>query len=377
VVNNGLTAIDQIFAQPRYDASGGNPNSPFGSLPLRNFSGPNVEVANLISIPSIFQIPPMTFLATSDTTNVSVSVSGGKLLVTGATTGVAHVTVTATDFDGATVSQTFTVNVVAAPGRPVNLSTRVPVGTGDNALIAGFIMKGTDAKRIAVRGLGPSLTALGVPNALANPTLELRDSSGATIATNDDWGSAANKQDLSDVGLAPGSAQESAILTTVPSSTSGASYTAILRGVNNTTGTGVVEVYDLDSGPGSTLLNVSTRGQVGTDPNALIGGFTLGGTESKKMLVRAIGPSLAPFGVTNALQNPTLELRNAQGALIDSNDDWMNSPQKAEIQSSGLAPTNNSESAVLQILAAGQYTAIVRGANGGTGVGSVQVYQLP
>jgi cyclophilin family peptidyl-prolyl cis-trans isomerase len=377
VVNNGLTAIDQIFAQPRYDASGGNPNSPFGSLPLRNFVGPNVEVQNLISIPSIFQIPPMNFSVTSDTSNVSVVVSGGKLLVTGNNPGTAHVTVTATDFDGGTASQMFTVNVISAPGRAVNLSTRVQVGTGDDALIAGFIMQGADPKRIAVRGLGPSLTSFGVTNPLANPTLELKDSSGGTIATNDDWGSAANKQDLSDVGLAPASAQESAILTTVPSSTSGALYTAVLRGVNNTTGTGVVEVYDLDSGPGSTLMNVSTRGQVGTDPNALIGGFTLGGTESKKFLVRAIGPSLAQFGVTNALQNPTIELRNAQGALIDSNDDWMNSPQKAEIQSSGLAPTNNNESAVLQILAAGQYTAIVRGVNGGTGVGSVQVYQVP
>ncbi len=377
VVNNGLTAIDQIFALPRYDASGGNPASPFNSVPLRNFSGNMAKVQNLVSIPAIAEIPPMNFSATSDTTNVSVSVSGGKLLVTGNTVGAAHVTVTATDFDGASVSTAFNVNVIAAPGRLVNVSTRVPVGTGDDALIAGFIMRGTDAKRIAVRGLGPSLTALGVSNALANPTIELHDSTGATIATNDDWGTAANKQDLSDVGLAPSSALESAILTTVPSNTNGAVYTVVLRGVNSTTGIGVVEVYDLDSGPGSTLLNVSTRGDVSADPNVLIGGFTLGGTESKKILVRAIGPSLAQFGVPNALQNPTLELRNSQGALVDSNDDWMNSPQQAEIQSSGLAPTNNSESAVLQTLPAGPYTATVRGANGGTGVGAVQVYQLP
>jgi hypothetical protein len=228
-----------------------------------------------------------------------------------------------------------------------------------------------------VRGLGPSLASLGVQNFLANPTLELHDSSGAIIASNDDWGSAPNRQDLSDVGLAPASAQESAILTTVPSNTSGVTYTAVLRGVNNTTGVGLVEVYDLDSGPGSTLLNVSTRGDVSAEPNVLIGGFTLGGTESKKIIVRAIGPSLTQFGVQNALQNPTLELRNAQGALVDSNDDWMNSPQKAEIQSSGLAPTDTSESAVLQTLPAGAYTGIVRGVNGGTGVGVVQVYQLP
>ena len=149
-----------------------------------------------------------------------------------------------------------------------------------------------------------------------------------------------------------------------------------MRGANNTTGLGVVEVYDVDSGPGSTLLNISTRGQVGTDPNALIGGFIMGGTESKQILVRAIGPSLTQFGIPNALADPTLELRNMNGGLVDSNDNWMDSPQKAQIQASGLAPTDVKESAVLQTLAAGQYTAVVHGANSGTGVGSVQIYQL-
>jgi len=287
------------------------------------------------------------------------------------------VTVTARDLDGATVSQVFTVNVIAAPGRLVNLSTRMQVGSGDDALIAGFIMRGSTSKRLAIRGLGPSLTALGVANPVANPTLELRDSSQAVLATNDNWGDAANMQDVSDIGLAPSSPNESVILTTVPSNTSGAAYTAIMRGVNNTTGVGVVEVYDLDSGPGATLLNISTRGQVGVDPNALIGGFILGGTESKTILVRAIGPSLTGFGVPNALVDPTLDFVNGQGTKIDSNDDWMNSPQKSQIESSGLAPTNAKESAIVQTVAAGQYTAIVRGTNGGTGVGSVEVYQLP
>jgi hypothetical protein len=248
------------------------------------------------------------------------------------------------------------------------------VGTGDNALIAGFIMRGPSPKRLAIRAIGPSSGLTGV---VANPTLELHDASGATIATNDNWGDAANHQDVTDVGLNPGSANESVILTTVPSDASGVAYTAVMRGANNTTGLGVVEVYDLDSGPGSTFLNISTRGQVGTDPNALIGGFILGGSESKQILVRAIGPSLTAFGVPGALTDPTLELRDAQGALIDSNDDWMNSPQKTQIQNSGLQPTNDKESAVVQTLAAGQYTAVVHGANSGTGVGSVEVYQLP
>ena len=381
VVSNGMTVVDAIAAVPRYNFSGAGPD--FASIPLRNYtaadynSGKAVTVANFVSIPGIARISPLSFSAVSDNANVSVTVSGTKLLVGGNQVGTANITVTATDFDGAMVSDTFTVNVLAPPGRLVNLSTRMQVGTGDNALIAGFIMSGSASKRLAVRALGPSLTALGVPNALANPILELRDSTGATIATNDDWGSAANNQDVTDVGLAPGSPQESAILTTVPSSTTGTAYTAIMRGLNDTTGVGVVEVYDLDSGPSSTLLNISTRGQVGVDPNALIGGFILGGTESKQIFVRAIGPSLTQFGIPNALANPTLELRNAQGGLVDSNDDWMNSPQKTQIENSGLAPTRTEESAVLQTLAAGQYTAIVRGADGGTGIGSVEVYQLP
>lgn len=370
VVNNTMATVDSIAALPRYNAG-----APFDSLPLRNYTQGNfVRVPNLVSVPAIAHISPLTFSAMSDTGNVSVAVSGTKLLVTGNSVGTAHVTVTATDLDGAQVSQMFTVNVIAAPGRLVNLSTRMQVGTGDNALIAGFIMSGVAPKRLAIRAIGPSS---GLSDVVVNPTLELHDGSGATIATNDNWGDAANNQDVSDVGLAPGSSQESVILTTAPSDASGAAYTAIMRGANNSTGLGVVEVYDLDSGPGSTFLNISTRGQVGTDPNALIGGFILGGADSKQILVRAIGPSLTGFGVPGALADPTLELRNAQGGLIDSNDDWMDSPQKTQIQNSGLAPANTKESAVVQTLTAGQYTAVVHGANGGTGVGSVEVYQLP
>jgi hypothetical protein len=333
-----------------------------------------VKVQNLVSIPGLAHV--VLFTAASDNPNVAATISGTKLLVVASAVGTAHVTVTAHDLDGGTVSQMFTVNVIASPGRLVNLSTRMQVGTGDNALIAGFIMQGSASKRLLLRGLGPSLTAFGIPNAVANPTLELHDSSGLTLATNDNWGDAANHRDVSDVGLAPTAAAESAILTTVPSSGSGVAYTVIMRGANNTTGVGVVEVYELDSGPGSSLLNISTRGQVGVDPNALIGGFTLGGLESKQILVRATGPSLTQFGVPNALSDPTLDLVNAQGTIIVTNDNWMDSPQKAQIQASGLAPTDPKESVVLQTLATGAYTAVVRGVSSGTGVGSVQIYQL-
>ena len=371
VVGDGMTVVDAIAAVPRF-----NLGSPFNELPLRNnynIQNP-VRLTNLVSIPGIEQISPLAFSAVSDNANVTVTVSGTKLLVGGNQVGNANITVTATDLDGATVQDTFTVNVLAAPGRLVQLSTRMQVGVGDNALIGGFIMQGAPPKRLMIRGIGPST---GLAGALADPTLELRNQAGALVASNDNWGDAANKQDMIDSGVAPTSASESGLLLTVPSDTNNAFYTAIVRGVNNTTGLGLVEVYDLDSGPGSTLLNISTRGQVNVDPNALIGGFFVGGTQSKTIVVRAIGPSLSALGVSGALADPTLEFFNGQGTKLDENNDWETSANKAQIQASGLAPTNAKESAVLQTLAAGPYTAVVRGTNSGTGIGSVEVYQLP
>jgi cyclophilin family peptidyl-prolyl cis-trans isomerase len=372
--NNTMTTVDAIAALPWFNFGG-----VFSNLPLRDYtqndynSGTAPQVGNLVSIPAISHISTLTYSASSDNGNVALTVSGANMLLTGKSVGTAHVTVTATDLDGASISQQFTVNVTNGPGRPVNLATRMQVGTGDNALIAGFILRGSAPKRLAIRALGFSS---GLPGYLVNPTLELHNSS-ATVATNDDWQTAPNKQDIIDVGLAPNAPNESVILTTVASDPNGIAYTAIVRGAFNTTGLAVVEVYDLDSGPGSILLNISTRGQVGTDPNALIGGFTLGGTESKNILVRAIGPSLTPFGIANALTDPILELHDGNGGLIDSNDDWMSSPQKTDIQNSGLAPSNAKESAILHLLPTGAYTAIVRGTNSGTGVGSVEFYQLP
>ena len=257
------------------------------------------------------------------------------------------------------------------PSQLLNISTRMRVQTGDNVLIGGFIVTGTDPKKVIVRAIGPSLP---VPGKLANPTLELVGPSG-TIASNDNWLDAPNKQAIIDSTVPPTNNLESAILTTLPGDATG--YTAIVRGAGATTGVALVEVYDLDQSADSQLANISTRGFVETESNVMIGGFILGsdGTTAN-VLIRALGPSLAQAGVRDSLADPTLELRDADGALVRSNDNWKSS-QKAEIEATGIPPENNLESAMVVTVPAAAYTAIVSGKNGGTGVGLVELYRLP
>ena len=159
----------------------------------------------------------------------------------------------------------------------------------------------------------------------------------------------------------------------------GAAYTAVVRGKNNATGIAVVEAYDLDQAVNSELANISTRGFVETGNNVLIGGF-IAGNGLTKIIVRAIGPSLANAGIANPLQDPTLELRDVNGGLLRSNDDWKiredGSSQQAEIEATTIPPTNNSESALVQTVIPGNYTAVVRGKNNTTGIAVVEVYSL-
>jgi hypothetical protein len=270
-------------------------------------------------------------------------------------------------------------NSVVHSARQLNISTRLRVLTGENVLIGGLIVTGTDLKKIMIRGIGPSLTAFGVPGALQNPVLELHDNTGATIAVNDNWKDAPNASEISGSGLAPGNDFESAILQSLAPS----SYTVIVRGVGDTTGIGLVEAYDLGQTVPSKFGNISTRGFVDTGDNVMIGGFIVGaglgnnGSGSEKVVVRAIGPSLIPFGITNALQDPTLELHDGNGNTIAVNDNWKDGAQAAQIQASGLAPSNDLESAILQVVPSGAYTAVVRGIGNGTGVGLVEAYNLP
>ena len=256
-----------------------------------------------------------------------------------------------------------------------NISTRGQVLTGDQVMIGGFIINGTDSKKVILRAIGPSLTPFGVVGAMADPTLELHhteNNQDVTLATNDNWMDAANKQEIIDSGLAPTNNLESAIL---EDSLDPGAYTAIVRGVNNTTGVALVEAYDLDTAGASVLANISTRGFVGTGSDVLIGGIIITGGSDQQVLIRAIGPSLTAFGVADALADPMLELRDKDGNLIISNDNWKETQEQA-ITATGLAPTNDAESAILATLSAGPYTAIVSGKNGTTGVALVEAYQI-
>ena len=269
-----------------------------------------------------------------------------------------------------------TAATLQLPSQPLNISTRLNVGTDDNVLIGGFIVTGTDPALVVLRALGPSLA---VPGVLADPTLELHDSTGATIATNDNWmeNSAADQMVLTDNNLAPTDNSESALVQTL----SPGGYTAIVQGVNATTGVALVEAYDLnDASTDSKLANISTRGFVETGDNVMIGGFILGGGGGgfASVIVRGLGPSLAKADppVADVLADPYLELHNSDGDLFDSNDNWMDDLNMQTIIDQGLAPDDPSESALYEILPAGAYTAILSGVGGTSGVGLVETYDV-
>jgi uncharacterized protein GlcG (DUF336 family) len=252
-----------------------------------------------------------------------------------------------------------------------NISTRVEAGAGDQRLIGGFIVTGKASKQVIIRAMGPSLNNFGVTTALKDPVLDLHDSTGAVIATNDNW---ADTQELEVTasGIAPPNELESAIVRNLPPG----SYTAVVNGKDGGTGTALVEVYDLSPNSNSTLANISTRGAVGPQSDVIIGGFIVNGfTGSTRVLVRTAGPSLAAAGVADSMPDPTLELRDVYGTLIASNDNWREGPE-IEIEQSKLAPSNDFESAIITTLPSGPYTAIIRERNGTSGIGLFEVYNL-
>ncbi|HEY2800813.1 MAG TPA: DUF3466 family protein [Chthoniobacterales bacterium] len=255
-----------------------------------------------------------------------------------------------------------------------NISTRLNVQTGDNVLIGGFIITGSDAKKVILRAIGPSLAGAGVTGALADPTLELHYPD-TSVVTNDNWKDT-QKADIMASTIPPTNDLESAIVETLAPG----AYTAIVRGKNGGTGVGLVEVYDLDQTANSQLANISTRGLVQTGTDVMIGGFILGpaGSSGGKVLIRGLGPSIP---VARNLADPTLEIHDGNGVKIDSNDNWKindssGKSQEAAIRSTTVPPTKNLESAILTTLPPGNYTAIMAGKNDGTGVGLIEIYNL-
>lgn len=258
-----------------------------------------------------------------------------------------------------------------------NISTRGLIGTGQNVLIGGFIIQGTQPATVIVRAVGYSLRALGITNPISDPTITVYNSNNNVIASNDDWFTGSNAQLISSFLLDPPNSRESALYLTL----NPGAYTAVVQGYSDSntvasTGIGLVEVYDLHTTAGR-AGNISTRGQVQTGNNVLIAGFIVGGNQSKQVVVRAIGPSLASAGIANPLADPTLALHDGNGTLLQSNNNWQQqNPNAQAISNAGLAPTNPRESALLAAVNPGSYTAIVRGVSGDTGTALVEVYDL-
>jgi arylsulfate sulfotransferase len=254
----------------------------------------------------------------------------------------------------------------------LNLSTRGLVSVGDNVLIGGFIITGTDPKTIVLRALGPSLSGFGLSGVLSDPVLSVYNSSHTLIATNDNWQTDPSALEITANGLAPGNPSESALLQTLAPG----AYTVIVTGKEATSGIGLVELYDLSPLSNSKLANMSTRGYVGAADDVLISGFIVGDVESATVVVRALGPSLGPFGVSNPLSDPVLTIYDSKGSAIASNDNWQDDVNWIDVRKNALAPPNALDSAIVLHLPAGAYTAVVRGANGATGNALVEVYDL-
>ena len=267
-----------------------------------------------------------------------------------------------------------------APGAVANVSTRLPVGTGENVLIEGFIVQGPagSTKKIIVRALGPALAAFGITDALANPTLDIFDASTTKIASNNDWKTTQSgglitgdqTAEITASQVAPSNDLESAIIADLAPG----SYTALVRGDGNTVGTALVDAYDLSPASPARLANIATRGLVQPNDKLMIAGLTIQ-DGSVQAVVRAVGPSLQTFGITNALPDTTLQVRDQNGAIVGENDDWKTA-QRTELESSGLQPSNDLEAALILTLPSGQYTAQVRGKPEATGIGAVEVYFL-
>ena len=340
------------------------------AIPTATSTATPTPTATATATPTSTATATATVAPTATATATATATSTPTPTATPTFTPTATATATATPTATATATATPTITPAA---QALNLSTRMRTDTGDNAGIGGFIITGSVPKHVIIRALGLSLASFGFPTSelLSDPTLELHGPNGFPVISNNDWKDSQQTQ-IQNSGLAPTNQLESAI----DAALEPGQYTAIVRG--NGTGVGIctVEVFDLDTAAASKLANLSTRAFVRTGNSVVIAGFILGNNSGNdRIVVRGLGPSLGAFGISNALQDPKLELRDANGALLKSNDDWTDdSVQAAELVSAGLAPANPKESGIAAVLFPGAYTAILAGESGGEGVGTVEVY---
>lgn len=326
------------------------------------------------SVPAEINVPEGEQTA-SFTANTGSVATPKSITITGehaGTTQSVTVTVTSDAQPTPTPSATASPTPMAA-SQPLNIATRLRVGGGDAAGIAGFIITGDVPKRVVLRVLGPSLEHAGLANVLPDPAIELHGPAGELVGSNDNWrDNNAAAAEISERGLAPNDTLESAMIATLAPG----SYTAIAHDQNGNAGTALIEVYDVEQAANARLANISTRGLVASADDVMIGGFILGATpEPARVLIRGIGPSLAASGVSSYLANPMLELRDSNGALVAANDDWKEE-QRSEIESTGIPPGDELESAILRDLNPGAYTAVLAGANSATGTALIEIYNL-
>jgi hypothetical protein len=356
-----LLPIPNDPGHKRIRVESGSMTAPSFQLPFGVESGPNrLTFESPGTSEGILQVADGHYTASAVATIVNDLFPDG-VFVRGTYSG------TYNEQNGTITVQSQSTDFFDASDRLLNIATRLRVLTGENVLIGGFIISGTEPKKVIIRGIGPSLTGVGA--ALPDPTLELKRGD-TTIASNDNWKE--NQAEVEATTIPPTNNLEAAIVATLDPGL----YTTILADKNGVPGVGVVEVYDLARTANSRLANISTRGFVDTGANVMIGGIIIGGNGSGgSVLVRAIGPSLGTAGIAAPLQDPTLELRGANGDLVRVNDNWQES-QQGEIEATTIPPTNPAESAILATLTPGNYTAIVRGKGDSTGVALVEFYNI-
>jgi predicted outer membrane repeat protein len=379
--DNSAFFIDTIGSKSVADVNGLTLAMPDGSTVVKA-PVPNIALTAAQSIGAILMVPQTTAAAGApgETPPLPAYIGYASSAGTAVVDGTAMRNPSDVIQTSANTAHTLTVGSAAftttpVPGLALNISTRLPVGTGQQVLIGGFIIQGPKPKTLILRAIGPSLP---LPGVLQDPYLELHDGTGAIIATNDNWrttnvGGVIGSSQFIDIiasTIPPAQNMESAIIATL----NPGSYTAVVRGASNDTGIAVVEAYDLDPDAVSTLANISTRGYILTGDNVMIAGFIFGGGPgATTVVVRGIGPSLGAFGVSNPLADPMLELHDGNGATVAANDDWKTN--QAAITATGLQPSNDAESAILATnLAPGPYTAVLRGKANGIGIGVIDLY---